>query len=100
MIRKSGHRFSLATNTERVCAEIMLKQKDRAGRRFEEKSSRSSPTNWPSTSHCRTVDIRGRPAEMVYRRVAYRIGRHVQVLSPAPGDCDPLGRVRTSIGTG
>jgi PAS domain S-box-containing protein len=32
MIRKSGHRFSLATNAERVCAEIMLKQEeDRAG---------------------------------------------------------------------
>src|SRR6266566_1782126 len=27
MIRKSGHRFSLATNAERVCAEIMLKKK-------------------------------------------------------------------------
>jgi hypothetical protein len=27
MIRKSGYRFSLATNAERVCAEIMLKQK-------------------------------------------------------------------------
>jgi hypothetical protein len=27
MIRKSGHRFSLATNAERVCAEIMLEQK-------------------------------------------------------------------------
>lgn len=26
MIRKSGHRFSLATNAERVCAEIMLKE--------------------------------------------------------------------------
>jgi hypothetical protein len=25
MIRKSGNRFSLATNAERVCAEIMLK---------------------------------------------------------------------------
>jgi hypothetical protein len=24
MIRKSGYRFSLATNAERVCAEIML----------------------------------------------------------------------------
>jgi hypothetical protein len=31
MIRKSGHRFSLATNAERVCAAIMLKQKDRLG---------------------------------------------------------------------
>jgi hypothetical protein len=31
MIRKSGYRFSLATNAERVCAEIMLKQNDRAG---------------------------------------------------------------------
>jgi hypothetical protein len=30
MIRKSGYRFSLATNARR-CAEIMLKQKDRAG---------------------------------------------------------------------
>jgi hypothetical protein len=28
MIRKSGNRFSLATNAGRVCAEIMLKQKD------------------------------------------------------------------------
>jgi hypothetical protein len=27
MIRKSGCRFSLATNAERVCAEIMLKSK-------------------------------------------------------------------------
>jgi hypothetical protein len=28
MIRKSGNRFSLATNAERVCAEIMLKHED------------------------------------------------------------------------
>jgi hypothetical protein len=28
MIRKSGNRFSLATNAERVCAEIMLKQRE------------------------------------------------------------------------
>src|SRR5215813_12907759 len=27
MNRKSGNRFSLATNAERVCAEIMLKQR-------------------------------------------------------------------------
>jgi hypothetical protein len=27
MIRKSGYRFSIATNAERVFAEIMLKQK-------------------------------------------------------------------------
>src|SRR2546421_2916243 len=33
MIRKSGHRFS---------EKIVLKQRDRAGRRFEEKSSRSN----------------------------------------------------------
>src|SRR5260370_33270962 len=31
MIRKSGYRFSLATNAERVCAEIMHKQKARTG---------------------------------------------------------------------
>src|SRR6516165_4392575 len=41
MIRKSVQRFSLATNAERVCAEIMLQQKDRAGSQFEEKQSRS-----------------------------------------------------------
>ena len=41
MIRKVRHRFSLATNAERVCAEIMLKQKQSAGRRFNEASSRS-----------------------------------------------------------
>jgi hypothetical protein len=41
MIRKVRHRFSLATNAERVCAEIMLKQKQSAGRRFNEESSRS-----------------------------------------------------------
>src|ERR1700682_4113996 len=29
MIRKSGYRFFLATNAGGVCAEIMLKQKDR-----------------------------------------------------------------------
>jgi hypothetical protein len=28
MIRKRGYRFSLATNAERVCAEIMLKSED------------------------------------------------------------------------
>jgi hypothetical protein len=30
MIPKSGYRLSLATNAAGVCAEIMLKQKDRA----------------------------------------------------------------------
>jgi len=30
MIRKSGNRFSLATNAERVCAEIMLKLKSQS----------------------------------------------------------------------
>jgi hypothetical protein len=34
MIRKSGYWFSLATNLERVCAEIMLKQKDEIMIRF------------------------------------------------------------------
>jgi hypothetical protein len=34
MIRKSGYRFSVATNAERVCAEIMLKQKDESMIRF------------------------------------------------------------------
>ena len=29
-----GNRFSLATNAERVCAEIMLKQKDEIMIRF------------------------------------------------------------------
>jgi hypothetical protein len=30
MIRKSAKRFSLATNAEHVCAEIMLKQQAKA----------------------------------------------------------------------
>ena len=34
MIRKSGNLFSLATNAERVCAEIMLKQKTKIMIRF------------------------------------------------------------------
>jgi hypothetical protein len=34
MIRKSGNRFSLATNADRVCAEIVLKQKDEIVIRF------------------------------------------------------------------
>jgi hypothetical protein len=34
MIRKSGNRFSLATNAERVCADIMLKQMDEIMMRF------------------------------------------------------------------
>jgi hypothetical protein len=34
MIRKSGNRFSLATNAKGVCAEIMLKQKDEIMIRF------------------------------------------------------------------
>jgi hypothetical protein len=34
MIRTSEHRFSVATNAERVCAEIMLKQEpERDGER-------------------------------------------------------------------
>jgi hypothetical protein len=36
MIRKSGNRFSLATNAERVCAEIMLKQRDEIMMRFHQ----------------------------------------------------------------
>jgi len=34
MIRKSGNRFSLATNAERVCTDIMLKQIDEIMMRF------------------------------------------------------------------
>jgi len=34
MIRKSAKRFSLATNAEGVCAEIMLKQTDEIMIRF------------------------------------------------------------------
>ncbi len=42
MIRKSGDRFSFATNAGGVCAEIMLKQKDGARWRFDEKPSCSN----------------------------------------------------------
>src|SRR5262245_57496668 len=41
MIRNSGYRFSLR-QTQRVCAEIMLKQETRAGRHFEERPSRDA----------------------------------------------------------
>jgi len=34
MIRKSVKRFSVATNVERVCAEIMLDQRDEIMMRF------------------------------------------------------------------
>ncbi len=34
MIRKSANRFFLATNAGRVCAEIMLKQRDEIMIRF------------------------------------------------------------------
>jgi hypothetical protein len=40
MIRKSAKRFSLATNAERVCAEIMLKQQAEARWGFIPASSR------------------------------------------------------------
>jgi hypothetical protein len=33
-LAQSGNRFSLATNAERVCAEIMLKQRDEIMMRF------------------------------------------------------------------
>jgi hypothetical protein len=46
MIRKSGYRFS---------EKIMLKQKDRAGSRFEEKSSRSR-SGLRSSSSAKAVD--------------------------------------------
>jgi hypothetical protein len=34
MIRKRGNRFSLAKNAKRVCAEIMLEQRDEIMMRF------------------------------------------------------------------
>src|SRR3954463_8308154 len=44
MIRKSGYRFSLATNAERVCAEIMLKSKKLACRRVAKTFSTKNKT--------------------------------------------------------
>ncbi len=41
MIRKSGNRFSLATNARGVCAEIMLKQEGEAFR--EERAMADKP---------------------------------------------------------
>jgi len=48
MIRKSGNRFSLATNAERVCAEIMLKQSDAIMMRFYVFASDLEPDLIPS----------------------------------------------------
>jgi hypothetical protein len=42
MIRKSGNRFFLATNAERVCAETMLKERDENMMRFNLIASCSS----------------------------------------------------------
>jgi len=42
MIRKSGHRFSIATKQKCVCAEIMRKQKAKARLRFDLTQSRFS----------------------------------------------------------
>src|SRR6266699_1482353 len=76
MIRKSGNRFSLATNAERVCAEIMLKQKDRARWRFEEKSSRFRNAN--SLGLCGPV-VSCRPAGPV-RHASGRYNLRTQLL--------------------
>jgi hypothetical protein len=45
MIRKSVRRFSLATNAECVCAEIMFNQKDQAS---------------PAVDHCHEINGRAR----------------------------------------
>src|SRR5205823_5392053 len=44
MIRKSGYRFSLATNAKRVCAEIMLRQKLKSGMTIRRKVITLRPT--------------------------------------------------------
>src|SRR5216684_3463709 len=61
MIGKSGYRFS---------EKIMLKQKDRAGWRFEEKSSRSSLTRAPMPM------FRGSAAAGLTAPARHAIGRH------------------------
>jgi hypothetical protein len=38
MIRKSAQRFSLATNAERVCAEIMRKQRAKSAMTIQPKT--------------------------------------------------------------
>ena len=51
MIRKSVKRFSLATNAERVCAEIMPKQETKARCRFVLKSSEVTSMSRPAVTH-------------------------------------------------
>lgn len=54
---------------------------------------RSGPSQDLKTSSLNgAVDIQPRPAEMVWRRAAYRIDRHVQAISLPLCDCDPLCR--------
>jgi hypothetical protein len=49
MIRKSGHRFSVATNAKVRCAEIMRKQA-KVRLRFDQKQSRFGSEAIPSGS--------------------------------------------------
>jgi hypothetical protein len=65
MIRKSGSRFSLATNAERVCAEIMLKQIDAIMMRFLQIASRSS--SYPEREWKRLSSSGRRPAAAAIR---------------------------------
>jgi hypothetical protein len=50
MIRKSGHRFSVATNAKVRCAEIMRKQQAKVRLRFDQKQSRFGSEAIPSGS--------------------------------------------------
>src|SRR5262249_12371830 len=54
MIRKSGYRFSLATNAERVCAEIMLKQE----RDDDSKKSHRARARHPNGSRVAELFVR------------------------------------------
>jgi len=84
MIRKSmpsgydpmgGYRFSLATNAERVCAEIMLEQKSmirKSGYRFSEKimlEQKIERDDDSKKSH-HVLDRRGRAGSYRYVLVA------------------------------
>jgi hypothetical protein len=44
-LMRGGYRFSLATNAERVCAEIMLKQENLLTARWQQPCAKASEAN-------------------------------------------------------
>src|SRR5262249_27492889 len=93
MIRKSGTRFS---------EKIMLKQKARAGRRFNYNSSCSSPdaARWPSRLRLLPRECLGTRCCGLLLRSEISVQGCDHLRAFADGGRDPLGRARADIADG